>query len=278
VTQRRGRNRTSGAAAVMLLFAWSIACLLSANSAQAQVAGPPVPALTAPVNDFAHVIDAASAQQMERTIRALQAASGDVIVVATVPTVEPYGDIRDYAVKMFQNGGKGIGERGKDNGLLILLAIKERRVWVEVGYALEQYVTDGYAGQVSRELMTPEFRNGSYGAGLVAGTNAIATRIAQARNVQLTGVPAPQLRTRGVEPRLPVNWIVIAIVILIIIMRSGGGPRRGIGRWGGGGWSGWSSGVGPFGGGFGGGGGGFGGGFGGFGGGRSGGGGGGAGW
>ena len=95
--------------------------------------GPTLPRSTQPVNDFANVIDASSARQIEQTIRALQAASGDVIVVATVPTVEPYGDIREYAVQMFKNGGRGIGERGKDNGLLVLLAVKERRVWVEVG-------------------------------------------------------------------------------------------------------------------------------------------------
>ena len=64
-------------------------------------------ALTAPVNDFANVIDAASASELDRRIRALQAATGDVVVVATVPTFQPYGDIDEYAVKMFENGGAG---------------------------------------------------------------------------------------------------------------------------------------------------------------------------
>jgi uncharacterized protein len=131
--------------------------------------------------------------------------------------------------------------------------------------------------------MTPEFRNGDYGTGLLAGTNAIATRIAQGRNVQLSGIPQVPVRTRPQSPQLPLNWIIILFVIFIILSRAGGGPRSGMRRWGRRGWGGWSSGVGPFGGGFGGGGfgrggGGFGGGFGGFGGGRSGGGGGGAGW
>jgi uncharacterized protein len=252
-----------------------------ATLAQAQTRAP-IPELTKPVNDFAGIIDAASAGQIEQTIRALQAASGDVIVVATVATVQPYADVREYAVQMFRNGGRGIGERGKDNGLLILVALNERRVWVEVGYGLEPYITDGFAGQVSRELITPEFRTGNYGGGLVAGTNAIATRIAQGRNVQLTGVPITPVRRARREP-VSANWILILFVILIVLSRmfGSGGPRGGVRRWGRRGWSGWSSGVGPFGGGFGGGGfggGGFGGGFGGFGGGRSGGGGGGSGW
>ena len=97
---------------------------------------------------------------MDRMIRTLQAATGDVVVVATVPTIEPYGDIRDYAVKLFENHGKGIGQKGKNNGLLILLALKERRVWIEVGYDLEQWITDGFAGETSRDVMTPFFRSG----------------------------------------------------------------------------------------------------------------------
>src|SRR3954467_7528059 len=133
----------------------------------------PLPDLTAPVNDFAKVVDADSARTMDRMIRTLQAATGDVVVVETVPTIEPYGDIREYAVKQFANNGKGIGQKGKNNGLLILLALKERRVWIEVGYDLEQYVTDGFAGETSREVMTPLFRQGQYGRGLAAGVERI---------------------------------------------------------------------------------------------------------
>jgi len=54
--------------------------------------------------------------------RALQAKTGDVVVIATVPTVEPYADINEYAVKLFENHGRGVGTKGKDNGALIVLA------------------------------------------------------------------------------------------------------------------------------------------------------------
>jgi len=240
-----------------------------------------LPELTQSVNDFAHVIDASSADAMDRMIRELKAATGDVVVVATVKTVEPYGDIREYANKLFQNRGRGIGEKGKDNGLLILLAVKERRVFIEVGYGLEQWITDGFAGETSRVYMVPSFRTGDYGTGLRVGTARIIGRIAQGRNVSLDGVEVPRERQPGVATPIPLSVIIVIFIALLVISRIGGGPRGGIRRWGGGSWSGWSSGVGPFGGGWtggGGGGGGFGGGFGGFGGGRSGGGGGGAGW
>ena len=123
-------------------------------------------------------------------IRALQAATGDVVVVATVPTIAPYGDIREYANKLFENHGRGIGEKGKNNGLLILLAVQERKVWIEVGYDLEQWITDGFSGETSRLYMVPEFREGRYGDGLRIGVERIIGRIAQGRNVTLQGVRA----------------------------------------------------------------------------------------
>jgi uncharacterized protein len=255
--------------------------VVASLTARVAAAPAPLPSLTQPVNDFAHVIDPASAAEMDREIRALKDASGDVVIVATVPTIEPYGDIREYANKLFENNGRGIGEKGKDNGLLILLALKERRVWIEVGYDLEQWITDGYAGETTRDVMTPEFRQGRYGPGLLAGTTRIIGRIAQGRNIQVNGVEVPDNQPqRGIA--LSFWWIVLIFIIILLISRIGGGPGQPVRRWGRGGWSGWSGGVGPFGGGWGGGGfggsGGFGGGFGGFGGGRSGGGGGGGGW
>jgi uncharacterized protein len=244
---------------------------------------PAPPALTTPVNDFANVIDPESERELDRRIRALQAASGDVVVVATVPTYQPYGDIEEYAVKMFENGGRGIGQKGKgDNGLLIVVAVQDRKIKIEVGYDLEQFITDGFAGETIREAITPEFKRADYGAGLLAGTTRIVNRIAEGRGVTLQNVPAAPAPRRSTGTGFP--WWIIVIWILILIL--GNRRRRRRGRmWGVGPWSGWNSGIGPFGGGggFGGGFGGFGGGgggggFGGFGGGRSGGGGASGGW
>ena len=247
----------------------------SRTSAQA-----PLPELTKPVNDFANIIDPAEEQQLDEMTRRLQEATGDVVVIATVATSSPFATPRDYAVELFENRGRGIGERGKDNGVLILVAVKERRVEVEVGYGLEQWITDGFAGETSRDDIAPQFRNGRFGAGLIAGTTRIVNRIADGRRVELSGVPRPVERRRPAG--IPVPLLIAIFIALFLMSRRRRGPPGGRRYWGRGGWSGWSSGVGPFGGGawtrggFGGGG--FGGGFGGFGGGRSGGGGGGAGW
>jgi uncharacterized protein len=251
---------------------------LAATAARAQE----LPELTAPINDFANVIDPSSEAAMDSLIRSLQQASSDVVVVATVKTFAPYADIREYAVKLFENHGRGIGQRGKDNGLLVVLAVDDRRVGIEVGYDLEEFITDGFAGETSRQYMAPEFRRGAYGAGLLAGVSRIIARIAERRNVTIQGVrPGPAARAPAVGSggTLLLALFVLFIAINAIAARTRGN-RRFRGRWGSSP-AGWHSGVGPFGGGFGGfggGGGGFGGGFGGFGGGRSGGGGGGASW
>ena len=255
-----------------------LAILLIATNAQAQ----DIPELSAPVNDVANVIDPASEAAMDSLIRTLQQTSGDVVVVATVDTFAPYADIREYAVKLFDNRGRGIGQRGKDNGLLVVVAVNDRQVWIEVGYDLEAFITDGFAGETSRQFMTPEFRRGAYGAGLLAGVSRIIARIADRRSVTIQGVrpePATRAPDVGSGGTLLLGLFVVFIVINTLAARARGhsGGRR---RWGSDP-TGWHSGVGPFGGGFGGfggGGGGFGGGFGGFGGGRSGGGGGGGSW
>lgn len=254
-----------------------LALLLSASLASAQ---PLPPELTTPVNDFAGVIDAASAAQLDTLIRRLHDATGDALVVATVRTFQPYADLPSYAVKMFENHGKGIGTRKGDNGALLLLAVDDRQVRIEVGYGLEGFVTDGFAGETSRDAMVPYFRRGEYGQGLLAGASRVAQRIADGRGVSLD-VPQPRAAPRPTgEIRISPITLLILLYILYRLMKSSGsvsGRRR---------HRHWSSGVGPFGvgggwggGGWGGGGwGGSSGGFGGFGGGRSGGGGGGASW
>jgi uncharacterized protein len=251
-------------------------------------AQPPPPALTEPVNDFATVIDANSRAELDRRIRALKEATGDVLVVATVRTFQPYGTIEEYAVKMFENGGRGVGDKGKDNGMLVVVAVDDRKVRIEVGYDLEGIIPDGYAGQTIREAITPAFRRGAYGEGLLAAATRLINRIGEARGVAIPNVPverAPSTAS-GRGGRFP--WSLIFWIVVMLIISSRGNRRRRRRYWGHGPWSNWTGGVGPFGGGgfgggsggsFGGGGGGFGGGgFGGFGGGRSGGGGSSGGW
>jgi uncharacterized protein len=271
----------AGGRAAVLAVATILGLTVSVPPLRARQPAPPE--LTAPVNDFANVISDSQEAELDSLSRKLQAATGDVLVVATVKTFQPFADLQSYANRMFENHGKGVGQKGRDNGLLMVLAVDDRQVWTEVGYDLEGVITDGYSGQTSRETMVPYFRKGDYGGGLVAGATRFVQRIAQARGVTLDGVRTAPVADNGGEGGIPLVFIIFLIIIFINIVRAGlhamglGRGRRGRR---------WTSGVGPFGPGYGGwsggggwgGGGGFGGGFGGFGGGRSGGGGGGASW
>lgn len=263
---------------VRVLLALVICHLSLTSVASAQ---PAPPALTDTVNDFAGIIDATSRAELDRRIRALKDATGDVVIVATVATFQPFGSIDEYAVKMFENGGRGIGEKGKDNGLLIVVAKDDRKVAIQTGYDLEEFIPDGFAGQTIREAIGPAFRAGRYGEGLLDATTRVINRIAEKRGVTIQDVPVTRAsQASRSRRRFPVGSLFWIIILIAIVARSNRRKRRRY--WGSGPWSNWTGGVGPFGGGgfggsggsFGGGGGGFGGGgFGGFGGGRSGGGG-----
>jgi len=263
-----------------------LAVAWAALLAWSPVAAQQYPTLTQPVNDFAGVIDAASAAELDRQIRALDATTQDALVVVTIKTFAPASSIEEYAVELFERAG--IGRKGRDNGVLVLMSLDERRVRIEVGYELEQFITDGFAGDVIRQQMLPAFRSGRYGPGLVAGVYRVITRIAEGRNVVSPAGPAPVALQGSRQPSRGVVQAIIVVILLIVLIsrirRNFQPPRSRRSGWGRSRWSGWGSSVGGFGGGsFGGLGGGFGGGrrgggFGGFGGGRSGGGGASGGW
>src|SRR5262249_3560967 len=109
---RMGRSKVRPYLAVLLALGALFTASIRAQS--------DVPQLTQPVNDFAHVIDEANRADIDRMIRTLKAATGDIVVVATVPTIASSSDINEYAVKLFENHGRGIGDKGKDNGVLIV--------------------------------------------------------------------------------------------------------------------------------------------------------------
>ena len=224
------------------------------------------------VNDFAGVIPADIRARIDAISRELKEKTGSELAVVTIQTTGGI-DIHDYSVELFTRWG--IGQKGKDNGLLIIAAINDKQLWIKTGYGLEDVVPDAVASQVYRNAIRPLFREGKYGEGLLSGVQILASRIAAQSGVELTSigkapvVPGESGERRSGRPFVPLAF-VLAIIIFVIIVRASGGPgsRRigGFPFWTIGGFSGGMKG------------GGFGGGFGGFGGGSAGGGGAGGGW
>ena len=196
--------------------------------------------------------------------------TGASLVVATFKTTGGR-DIESFATELFQ--AWGIGKKGEDRGLLMLIALKERRFRLETGYGLEGILPDGKLGRIRDAYFLPYFKKGLFGPGFANGMAAIAAVIAQDAGVELTGAIQPKAAGRSNKAGLGGAGFFLVMVIWFVMSMVARSRNRG--RGGGSLWLlpflllGGGSGRPPGGGGFGG----FGGGFGGFGGGMSGGGG-----
>ncbi len=245
-----------------------LVCSLVPGYSRAQVEDP-LQGLTPRgyVNDFAGVIGPGPSAQLESLLGELDRKTGVQFSVVTIASLQGQ-EIRDFSNRLFERWG--IGHKD-DRGLLMLMAAKERRIWVEVGYGLEPLLPDARVGRILDESVIPFFKSGDYAGGLSSGARHFAEIIAQNSGVQLSGLsgirePA-RLQTQG-QPLTCGETIFFVIVLIAAVYLFIRHPwlfflllSSGVGR-----------GSGGSGGGFGGGG------FGGFGGGSSGGGGAGRGW
>jgi uncharacterized protein len=226
------------------------------------------------VNDFAGIIHSHDEQLIEHYTKELEAKTTAQVAVVTVKTVYP-DTLQDYAVRVFDSWK--IGQQGKDNGVLIIVAVNDREARITTGYGLEGVLPDIVCNKIVRDLMIPKFKQGDFSEGIKESTVAVISMIAKDAGVSITG--------REEETFVKTSrWSAGDFALLLFFLYMFGFPLfmliffphkiQGSGK----GHGGYSGGYGgSFGGGFRGGGG-FGGGFGGFGGGMTGGGGGGGRW
>lgn len=202
------------------------------------------------VNDFAGVMTPAAVQQVEAALADLERRTGAQVAVVTVPSV-PGGDVDRAAVDLFQRWG--IGQRGQDNGVLLLCAIQDRRARMEVGYGLEGVLPDALTGRLMDVYLIPAFRQGDYSAGLVNTTRAVAQIIARDAGITLesTGPPAAAAPRSLVADGLLILGLFGVLVFLVWLQarRQRKGYRGGWWWYGGGGYRGGGGGFGGFGGG-----------------------------
>ena len=132
------------------------------------------PALQGYITDSADLLSTEERVSLEATLSSFKQGTGNEIAVVTVATLE--GDaIEHYAVELFQKWG--IGDKEKDNGLLILVAKEEREVRIEVGYGMEGIINDAKAGRIIREIMAPRFREEKFGVGIIEASNVLIAEI-----------------------------------------------------------------------------------------------------
>jgi uncharacterized protein len=181
------------------------------------------------VSDFARVLDPGTAQALEAYCGKVERTTGAQMAVVTVDSLEDE-PIEDVANRLFRQWG--IGKKGKDEGLLLLLAIRDRKQRAEVGYGLEPVITDGYAGGVLRGIR-PILRQGNYGGALLAAAEEFGSRIAESKGVALAPAESPGDR-RIASPRQESRYgggifgtIFLIIIVALFLRLLGGGRGRG---------------------------------------------------
>lgn len=234
----------------------------------ASAAASELPSPTGPVTDLAGILDSGTKERLLQVILDVRERTTAEIAVLTVPTTAPE-PIQEYSVAVFDRWK--IGKRGRDNGLLFLVAVQDRRLWITTGYGLEGILPDGKIGEIRDRQIIPYFRAGRYAEGILRGTEALASVILAQGKTETQGARAA---TRPGRQRSPFwigsTGILLGIFFLLLLFSSGlsamdrrayvkSRGRRGrggfwgpfwfgagsggiLGGWSGGGYSGWSGG------------------------------------
>ncbi|MCP9198623.1 TPM domain-containing protein [Gramella sp. GC03-9] len=239
--------------------------LFTGFTAIAQRDIPPKPSEQTSVYDEADMLSPSNEKMLEQKLVNYSDTTSTQIVIVTIPSLE--GEYEGtYAAHWAHEWG--IGQSDTDNGLLVLVAQKERKIWITTGFGLEEYLTDAKTKEIIELIILPEFRNGNIYGGLDKGTTAIF----QVLNGTFKGAPSPEgSGGGGISLRIIIIFFILFVILTSLFNKRGGGRnggRRsgrstlwdaiilssmGRGSFGGGGFGGGSSGGGFGGGGFGGG-------------------------
>ncbi|MCM8785138.1 MAG: TPM domain-containing protein [Candidatus Omnitrophica bacterium] len=160
------------------------------------------------LNDFADILSQNQKEEIEKNLREIEKQTGNEIVVLTIKSLEGQ-NIEEFANEIFNSWG--IGKKGKDNGVLIVVAMKERAIRIEVGYGLEKYLSDAVCGRIIRNIIVPNFRKNNYYNGIKESIEIIY-KITKGENVNIKEVP-------DIPPRFfRVYWYFFCILFAFCIL------------------------------------------------------------
>lgn len=164
------------------------------------------PALTGRVVDDAHILSQSTIASLDTTLADYERGTTNQVVVVTLPSLQ--GDaIEDYGYQLGRYWG--IGQKGKDNGVLLIIAPQEHKVRIEVGYGLEGVMTDAASSAIVYNIILPEFKSGHMQEGIVDGTQAIVS--------VLGGKGVPAAVTTGQQGQQESGW-QLALIILVLFL------------------------------------------------------------
>ena len=213
-------SRISAVFAALLLAV----ALLLAPPAGAQT-GPQFPKLTGRVVDAANVIPDDMEARLNAKLQALEQQSQRQLVIATLPSLQGY-DISDYGYQLGR--AWGIGDKERNDGVLLIVAPAERKVRIEVGYGMEPILTDGLSSMIVNNDIIPRFKAGDMPGGIEAGADAIAKQLSlppdQAQAIAKQADTAPE--GSSIFPVLIFLFFMFMFVILPILRSLGGGRKH----------------------------------------------------
>ncbi|WP_093005088.1 TPM domain-containing protein [Sphingomonas palmae] len=186
------------------------------------------PKLTGRVVDDAHLLSPEQVQQLTQLSASVEQASTRQLVVATIPDLQGY-PIEDYGYRLGR--AWGLGQKDANNGVILLVAPRERKVRIEVGYGLEPIVTDALSSVIINQTILPRFRDGDMAGGIVAGANAIAEQLklpleAAEQRAKAAGAKRSQASGSDRGGLIAVFWIMVVLFFVVpLIFRRAGGRR-----------------------------------------------------
>jgi uncharacterized protein len=193
---------------------------LALAAAVARAATPDFPALTGRVVDAAGLLSERDEAELDAALARFEQASGDQLVVATLASLQGL-PIEDFGYQLGRHWG--IGQAGKDNGALLIVAPEERAVRIEVGYGLEGELTDALSRTIIESRILPRFRQGDFAAGIKAGVAAMIGALGGSYDPALPPAPARERQ----EAPFPMPIFLAMVILLIWLANRIFSPRRG---------------------------------------------------
>jgi uncharacterized protein len=207
----RASSFRAGGARLTTVFAALLCTIVAAFSLT-------LPPLTGRIVDQANIVPRETREALETKLADLEAKSGIQLVVATVTSLDGQ-EIEPYANELFRYWK--LGEKAKNNGVLLLVAPKERRVRIEVGYGLEGTLTDALSAVIIANAIAPRFKAGDFGGGIARGVDDVITVLTtDASEWQ----KRPSLRLDSVDRARPADWLFLVgfgvFIVLLIVSRT----------------------------------------------------------
>jgi uncharacterized protein len=189
---------------------WTVVALLLAFAAPILAAEPKFPALTGRVVDDAHIFSASTQSELTSMLARHEQATGQQVVVVTLPSLQGYS-IEEFGYQLGRDWG--IGQKDKNTGVLLIVAPKEHKVRIEVGYGLEGQLTDAQSRVIIERDITPQFKRGDFNAGVLAGTTTILKVLGgDASAASASGVPATSTENSP--------WVFPLLLVVFLLIRA----------------------------------------------------------